>query len=100
MNNKVDLTSGWNKLWSAISGVAPEFWVALTMIGVGLIIFATGKWALEKYTGRGGQGGKTIMWALVVGCLLAAPAVLIPLMLGIFELIISLVVSLFDAIVN
>lgn len=100
MNGKIDLTSGWNNLWGAISGVSPEFWMAMTMIGVGLIIFATAKWAFEKYTGRGGQGGKTIMWALVVGCLLAAPAVLIPLVLGVFELIISLVLSLFRTIVG
>jgi len=88
----VDLTTGWNKLWSAISSAAPTFFNTLAVIGVALIVFAVLGWIWRKW--RGGANSKNLMWGLAIGAVLAGPQLIIPAVLKIIEIVITIIVGL------
>ena len=96
--NTVGLVDGWNTLWGAISGVSPQFWTAVTVIGVALLVVAVIGFVWSKRTGRGNS--QMLLWTIVIAALCAGPQALIPLVLKVVELLIDLVIALFNAIVG
>lgn len=92
----IDLKSGWDQLWNAVSGVITgQVTSLLTIAGVILLIFAIGKFIFDKRRGGGHtQGLGIVVWTLVAGALLAAPQIIIPTALTILDYIINAIVSL------
>lgn len=95
----VNLTGGWNTLWSAISGaIGGQVMAILTIIGVVLVVFAIGKYFFDKRRGGGvTQGLGVVMWTLVFGAILAAPQAIIPLLLTILDLLINTIIAIVGA---
>jgi hypothetical protein len=96
----INLTAGWTKLWSAISGViGGQVSTLLTIAGVILVIFAIGKYFFDKRRGGGSasQGLGTVMWTLVCGAILAAPQVIIPLVLTLLDFAINTIVAIVNS---
>lgn len=94
----MDLVSGWNSLWAAISGGNPKLNTVLAAIGAGIIVFALIKWFIDKR--RGGGVSQGLPWAyLGLGGIFAAPTLIIPIALGIIALILNVVVGLIGAFV-
>lgn len=82
----VDFAGGWNKVWSAVSGVMGQGLAnLLTAIGVILIVAAIFKWFWDRRRGGGGGGGTPLVMAIVIGTILAAPQVVIPIFLKIVD---------------
>lgn len=99
MNGTVDLTSGWNTLWGAIQGViGGPVMTLLTIIGVILVIASISSYFFQKRRGGGAmQGLGPVMWTLVCGALLAAPQVIIPLVLTLLDFAINTLVAIVNA---
>ncbi len=92
----VDLASGWSSLWAQIDqGDWSTLALLLTWAGICLIVGAVGKFFWDKRRGGGGAGGSSaVLYASVIGGLLAAPEVLIPAILTVIDLLVNLGVRL------
>ena len=101
MEDSVNLAGGWEDLWSAVSDTLGNgITNALTAIGVILVVASIIKWAAERRRAQGGvmgQQGTGMMWSLLLGAILAAPAIIFPILLTIFDALINAVVNLWNA---
>lgn len=96
--NEVDFSGGWNEFWDSLTkGVGADSIINLmSVIGVAFVVVALIAWAVKKATGKnvpGGQGG--IGGALILGAVLCAPSVVIPMILTLFDLVANAFVSVF-----
>lgn len=95
MGGEVNLKGGWGTFWGAITAGFPGITTLMTVIGVALVVFALIKWAWDRRRGGGmGQGSQPLWGALVPGAILAAPAVLFPLLLGLLDWVANIVIQL------
>lgn len=101
----VDLSSGWTSVWDGLKGDGAFAGVMnlLTAVGAVIVVMAIAKLLWEKRRGGGGGGGgmgggKTdgIMWALALGAILAAPNLILPVMLTILDTIANGVAGVFE----
>jgi hypothetical protein len=85
----IDLAGSWDSLWSAVTaGIGTKLVDLLTIVGVAIVVMALAKWAWDRRRGGGGGGGSSAVWgALLVGALLSAPGVILPIMLQIMDAI-------------
>ena len=92
----VNFQSGWSTVWKSVSGaVGAQLTTLLTAIGVVLVVFAIIRWLWDRRR-SGFQGNHSgLLWTIGVGAVLAAPDVIIPLLLGLADLITNAVVGLF-----
>lgn len=95
----VNLASGWNTLWGAISSViGGPVMTLLTIVGVILVVGAIATYFFQKRRGGGAmQGLGPVMWAMVCGAMLAAPQVIIPLALTLLDFAINTVIAIVKA---
>ncbi|MGK3708556.1 hypothetical protein [Arthrobacter sp. IK3] len=93
---KIDLTRGWDAAWASLTDGYPGLGSTLAFIGVAIVVLALFQWAWAARRGRGqGQAAKPVWGVMVIGSLLTAPTVIIPLLLGILSTVINIVFSLF-----
>lgn len=95
---EVNLKGSWSSFWGAITGGFTGVTALLSFVGTALIVIAVAKWAWERR--RGGsmaQGAQPLWGALIIGCLMIAPTVIMPLLLTILDAIANIGVSLFKA---
>ena len=92
----VNFQSGWSTVWKSVSGaVGAQLTTLLTAIGVVLVVFAIIRWLWDRRR-SGFQGNHSgLLWTFGVGAVLAAPDVVIPLLLGLADLITNAVIGLF-----
>jgi hypothetical protein len=82
----IDLVTPWNKFF----GLFPSGILALcSILGIGCIIYAIGKflWSKFRQGGGGGGGGRgnTVGWALLFGVVLVSPQIVMPVILWILD---------------
>lgn len=93
----VNLKGSWSSFWGAISGGFGGLTTMLSIVGVGLVVVAIGKWVWDRRR-QGGAGNHQPLWgALLVGALLCAPTVLMPLLLTVMDAVANIGISLFKA---
>lgn len=100
--SNVNLRGSWTTFWTTISGAlqgVSGVFTMLTIAGFAIIIISLFKFLYDKRKSQGaggiaGQQAKPIWWALALGGLLIAPDVLVPLFLGIFDIVINLVINI------
>lgn len=85
-----NLSGGWNTVWSSLTGGWPGLVTAMTVIGVILVLAAVISWLWSKKRGGSGNASQAVIWMLVIGGLLAAPTVLIPLILKLCDFLINI----------
>lgn len=96
----INISDQWNLLWSAVSSGAPALTGILSAVGALLVIGALVMWVIKRRTQRG-LGDLTAVWgSLIIGAVLLAPAVVIPLILKLVDIIVNIVVSLGQSIVK
>lgn len=95
----INLAGGWSKFWTAVSAaIGTQILTLLTIIGVLMVVGAIIKWIFDKRRGGGAmQGSGAVLWTLVAGSILAAPAIIVPLLLKILDAVINTLVALFNA---
>lgn len=92
---KIQLDTGWNQLWSAITSGWPKLPTVLNIAAAifGAIFVVKWFWNARKSQGGGAMKAAPWMW-LLPAVLAAAPTIIIPLILEILSWIINMVVSL------
>ena len=93
----VDLKGGWTKIWGAIQTALGTFAGLLTAFGVLIVVFAVLKWLWDKRRGGDGQGNRALGWAMLFGAILAAPGLLIPMTLGLVDIVINAAINIVNA---
>lgn len=97
MGQAVNLSGGWSKLWSAITSGWPGLTTVMSVIGVLMVVIALLTYAWQHRKGNSMAQGSNVIWgSLIIGALLAAPGLLFPLLLGILDWVINIVVKLFQ----
>lgn len=93
--DEVDFSSGWDQVWSAISGsMGDGLTDLLTVVGVILVIFAIITWLWQRRRGGGGGGGGGLVYMIIIGAILAAPGAIIPAFLTIIDLVVNAALNL------
>jgi len=93
----VNLKGSWSNFWGAITAGFPLITSMMSFVGVALVVIAVAKWVWERRR-QGGAGNHQPLWgALLVGALLVAPTVLLPLLLTILDGVANIGVSVFKA---
>jgi hypothetical protein len=92
----VNFQSGWSTVWNSVTAAAgSQLTTLMTALGVVLVVFAIVKWLWDRRR-SGFQGNHSgLLWTFGVGAVLAAPDVIIPLLLGLADLITNAAVGLF-----
>lgn len=92
---EIDLQGGWESFYNSVrSSVGSGLFDLLTGLGAVIVVIAILKWIWDKR--RGGARSQGVLWAIVVGAILAAPGLIIPVMLGIIDTVANAFVDLFD----
>lgn len=89
----VDFTKSWQEFWGAFSGSASGLVTLAGIAGVLMVVVSICMWIFKKARG-GGANTSTVVWMLVIGGVLCAPTVLIPLILTIVEFVINGIASI------
>jgi len=67
----------------------------MAIIGVGIAVLSLLKWSWNVRHGRGhATAARPVLGGLIIGAVLAAPAVVIPLLLGVLSVVANIAVSL------
>ena len=90
-----NLVGAWDSFWGTVSGSngIGSLFNILAWVGLLLIVSAIVKFIWDKRRGGGGNS-QAVVFALLVGGLLAAPNMLIPLVLRLVDFVINLVAAL------
>ena len=96
----VKLEDAWKEFWGAITGPAAGILKIATWVGVVIVVAAVFAWLFERKRGGGvmsGQKSQGLIWAIVLGAVLAGPDLLIPLVLKIADWVVNTVTGLLSA---
>lgn len=89
-----DFETGWNTLWSTITAGVPNLATILAAVGALLIVIGLfGYLWKRRKGGQATQGVDALIWVAILGAVLCGPAIFIPLLLKLLELIIGLVMA-------
>lgn len=95
----LDLKGGWNEFWGAINKTGTNIHGLLTLLTViGTLMIAAGLigWLWKKRRGGGLRDGSDgLFWTLIAGVILAAPNLLLPILLGILDTVANAIINLF-----
>jgi hypothetical protein len=91
----IDLQRGWEAFYDSVrSSVGTGLFDLLTGLGAVIVVVAILKWVWDKR--RGGARSQGVLWAIVIGAIMAAPGLIIPVVLGIVDTVANAFVDLFD----
>lgn len=94
----VNLASGWSTVWTAVSGaLGSKLTTLMTAIGVILVVLAILGWLWERRKGGMSGNHNKLLWTLLIGAILVAPNLLIPLLLNIADFIANAIINLLGA---
>jgi hypothetical protein len=84
----INLSGDWTSLWNPISSQLGPVMTILSWAGVLIVVGGVAKWAWDRKKGMPGRHGG-VLWALAIGALLAAPGVVIPIILGLADVVVN-----------
>lgn len=97
---EVDLGGSWEQFWNAVQGQAGPILDLLGVIGVLMVVLAVVKWAWDRRRGQGGgygQQSNAIWGALLIGSILSAPGIVLPIVLYMFDVIANAAIDVFNS---
>lgn len=95
-SDSVNLTGAWNQLWDAVPGDA-GFWNIITVIGIMMVVFSLLSYLWQHRRGTGwGNGYQVIIGMLIIGAVMMAPSLIIPLLLNIVDFFIDFFIGIME----
>lgn len=95
-DGKIDLARGWDATWLSLTEGYPGLGRTLAFIGVAIVVLSLVKWAWSSRRGGQSQAARPVWGTLIIGSLLTAPTVIVPLLLGVLSTLINIAISLFS----
>ena len=92
----IDLAGSWNTAWTAISGPLGSFSSLLAVVGTLMVVFGVVGYIWERRRGGGGNHSKLI-YTIVIGAVLSAPGVVVPVLLTAIDFIVNALISLLSS---
>lgn len=93
----INLSGSWSSFWGKFQGSIGSVMTLITMVGMLLVVGSVLKWLWDRRRGGGGGGGmggaNTVIWTLLLGATLAAPNLLIPVILTFLDAVANAFVS-------
>lgn len=101
---EVNLRGNWDKIWSAVAGDSKATLI-LSIIGTIIVVFSVIMWFWAKRRRNPGSmaehgSSRALIGAMGVGILFVAPGILIPLCLGIFDIVANIIIRLVKPIIG
>lgn len=93
----IDLVGPWTTLWDTLTSGWSGLAMAMSLLGVALIVIAVLAWAwARRKGGQMNQGSDKIVGAMIIGGTLAAPGMLIPLALRLLQWVVQIAAALLE----
>jgi len=91
----VNLSTNWSSINSSLTSAlgGSQLSSMLAIVGTVLVVFAVAKWLWDRRRNQGGNH-QALLYTLVFGGVLAAPDVIIPMLLSILDVVINLGINL------
>lgn len=83
-----NISGGWDRLWSAVTSGFPNLTLILNILALIIIVLAGLKWIWARKRGNGNS--KDVGMALVIGAILAAPGLLVPIALKVIDWLLNI----------
>lgn len=87
----VDFVSEWNTIWGAVGSALGPINGLLSLVGAILVVAAVVKWVWEKRKGSANHG--PLLHTIIIGAVLMAPNVVIPIFLTLIDAIVNAAIS-------
>lgn len=98
--SSINLSGSWTTFWAKVSGATGMSDVLMYLGWIGMLVVVGGiftyLWKKRRSQGQGVSGMGQIGWAMLVGAILAAPSVLIPVLLWFVDLVANLAIGIFS----
>lgn len=79
----IDFSGDWAAFWSRVHlGINADAQQLISWLALGIVILALWRWVWAKH--KGSQPGN-IVWALLIGALIAAPNLIVPAVLEVID---------------
>lgn len=96
--SRVDFAGGFNDLLRPVLEANPRLFEIATLVGVVLVVIGIFLWAKSARRGKlGGASLKPVGGSLILGTILVAPTLIIPILLGAVDILVNIVLTLAGA---
>lgn len=94
MTDNIDFSGAWEGVWNSLSTDAQGLLSILSIVGVLLVVLGLFKMFLQRT--RGGGNSSALWWTILVGAILCAPNVILPLLLTLIDSLANMVTDISD----
>lgn len=91
-SSRVEFSKAWENFIGAAQSALGPILTLMAIIGVLMVIGSLAMWFFKKARGGGANTGG-LMWTMIFGAILAAPTVIIPVLLRIVDFAINTIAS-------
>ena len=92
----IDLAGSWTTAWTAISGPLGSFSSLMAVVGTLLVVGGLVGYIWERRRGGGGSHSKLI-YTIVIGAILSAPGIVVPVLLTVVDFVVNALISLLSS---
>lgn len=79
----IDFSGDWTDFWSRVHlGISSDAQKLISWIALAIVVYALWRWVWAKH--KGTQSGN-VMWALLLGAVIAAPNLIVPAVLEVID---------------
>lgn len=95
----IDLNGSWSRFWNSITSAAniDRLMTLLSIVGVIIVAAAIVKWSWDRRRGVHAGNSGAVWGSLLVGAVLSAPNLLIPIVLQIFDILVNSIAKIWSA---
>jgi hypothetical protein len=93
----VDLAGSWTTAWTAILGPLGNFSKLMAVGGTLMVVVGLFMYLWERRRSGGGGNHQKLIYTIIVGAILSAPGVMIPVLLTFVDYLVNAIISLLQS---